>query len=644
MIPCKFLGQLRVHRPEGAIHHCEHFHKSCVVADSIVHVPGGTMPSCVRCQRNDEGYEPLVQLSSAEYNRPLVSCIIPTYNMPNRLDCLEEAVESFLRQDYPNKELIVIIDSAGQVIQFDHPQVTVINHASRFASLGEKLNYAILHSKGELICRFDDDDISQPWRMSQQVEILSNGFDYCVPSHAWSFGGGEYHFQDKGCYANTMGMFSRSAWSDVGGFSMRKQCDADVLLDSELKKSHKWKCYGTTEETAPYIVQWDTGRDHFSGYGIEGSVHLYDEFGTKGTAGTYKLKPHWNRDYSQLGKPVLRGAEVKSNFCYYTATNMVSNIPMIEAMIWSARQAGVQEDIHVWSHGSVHDAINHPWPASRPWDHMQKLEIMRDHLAVMPYEYSAWLDSDTWFIRHPGDLTPLIRDNQFFVQGESEITSPNVHLSEWWGCPIARLIHEFRSRGIAHDKLWSTNGGLFIFRNKGCEPLIDKAFEIQRYFVQYIHQTTTDETALAFLGHLYVEDPMLNRKELTGAIHGCDWRGNYVDVRPNGTKHQWQDWLTADKWTHDPPLVHCMRAKTWMRDEGVRLAAIAAEEWRLGDQVESALSVIGITKDRVSKWWGAPCNCPARQMKINKFSTAVQKWWNSGKSQQDLEAITKLVP
>lgn len=38
---------------------------------------------------------------------------------------------------------------------------------------------------------------------------------------------------------------------------------------------------------------------------------------------------------------------------------------------------------------------------------------------------------------------------------------------------------------------------------------------------------------------------------------------------------------------------------------------------KLGDAVESALRMIGITKEKVSRWIGAPCNCEERQQKLN---------------------------
>ena len=39
----------------------------------------------------------------------------------------------------------------------------------------------------------------------------------------------------------------------------------------------------------------------------------------------------------------------------------------------------------------------------------------------------------------------------------------------------------------------------------------------------------------------------------------------------------------------------------------------------LGDAVESALSAVGITKDRVSDWVGGECGCEERQRRLNSL-------------------------
>lgn len=39
----------------------------------------------------------------------------------------------------------------------------------------------------------------------------------------------------------------------------------------------------------------------------------------------------------------------------------------------------------------------------------------------------------------------------------------------------------------------------------------------------------------------------------------------------------------------------------------------------LGDRVEQALSLVGITEERVSKWLGRPCSCSKRKQKLNQL-------------------------
>jgi len=39
----------------------------------------------------------------------------------------------------------------------------------------------------------------------------------------------------------------------------------------------------------------------------------------------------------------------------------------------------------------------------------------------------------------------------------------------------------------------------------------------------------------------------------------------------------------------------------------------------LGDLIEKALSLTGITPDRVEEWLGRPCNCRERKEKLNQL-------------------------
>jgi len=49
-----------------------------------------------------------------------------------------------------------------------------------------------------------------------------------------------------------------------------------------------------------------------------------------------------------------------------------------------------------------------------------------------------------------------------------------------------------------------------------------------------------------------------------------------------------------------------------------------APRFQLGDAVESALSKVGVTKERVEDWLGRPCGCVERQKRLNDLSEWAQ--------------------
>ena len=109
---------------------------------------------------------------------PLVSCIMPTYN---RRQFVSRAIEYFLRQDYPNRELIIVDDGSDPISDL-LPQMDCIRYVKldRRATLGSKRNLACQNAMGELIMHWDDDDWHSPNRVSVQVkELIEQESDVC---------------------------------------------------------------------------------------------------------------------------------------------------------------------------------------------------------------------------------------------------------------------------------------------------------------------------------------------------------------------------------------------------------------------------------------------------------------------------------
>ncbi len=104
---------------------------------------------------------------------PLVSCIMPTYN---RRPFVRLALQHFLAQDYPNKELVIVDDSHEPMgdLACDRPDVRYLHQPAR-ASIGAKRNLACLHARGAIIAHWDDDDWYAADRLRYQVAPIVAG-------------------------------------------------------------------------------------------------------------------------------------------------------------------------------------------------------------------------------------------------------------------------------------------------------------------------------------------------------------------------------------------------------------------------------------------------------------------------------------
>ncbi|MGF1478661.1 MAG: glycosyltransferase family 2 protein [Cyanophyceae cyanobacterium] len=104
---------------------------------------------------------------------PKVSVIIPAYNT---MKYLPETVESVLQQTFTNFEAIVVNDASSDgveqwVNQLSDPRVKLITHAVN-QGLAKTRNTGIKAAQGELLAFLDGDDLWQPTKLAQQVQLL----------------------------------------------------------------------------------------------------------------------------------------------------------------------------------------------------------------------------------------------------------------------------------------------------------------------------------------------------------------------------------------------------------------------------------------------------------------------------------------
>jgi glycosyltransferase involved in cell wall biosynthesis len=187
------------------------------------------------------------------------------------------AVRYFLRQDYPNTELVVL-DQGEQRVQHlmpDDPRVRYLT-TSRRAPISELRNQACEAARGEVILLWDDDDWMAGWRVGYQVRsLLRSGADLSGP--------------DRVCFLD---LRDGSAWEYVYPSGRRPYiCDALLCFRRSFWRRHPFPP-GTCPELA---FQWsDTPKRfailHRSDFYV-GIIHAGNSAPKERTSSRWRLYP-----------------------------------------------------------------------------------------------------------------------------------------------------------------------------------------------------------------------------------------------------------------------------------------------------------------------------------------------------------------
>lgn len=102
-----------------------------------------------------------------------VTCFMLYYG---RKELAEEAVESFLRQTYKNKKLLVVNTHKDPMyLEREYDNIEIHNlKTDAFRNLNEKYNYALSQIKTKWFCSWDSDDIWLPWHLENLFENIKN--------------------------------------------------------------------------------------------------------------------------------------------------------------------------------------------------------------------------------------------------------------------------------------------------------------------------------------------------------------------------------------------------------------------------------------------------------------------------------------
>lgn len=233
-----------------------------------------------------------------------ISCLCPTFA---RTKLLEEAVESFLRQDYcGEKELVICNDFYRQKLRFSHPEVRVANFNTRFSTLGAKRNATASLATGTHYLTWGDDDIHLPNRISRMVEFLQEG---------------DLRFAKEGpFYCKNLSKILHVAWASEGahiveadlywslGGVPEENMGEDVSFNKAVQQ-HLGTALPINPKPPAFLYRWEgTARPHLSGLdpasGYSIMLDRAEELIAKGKepSGEVVLTPRWTQDWVEAVK------------------------------------------------------------------------------------------------------------------------------------------------------------------------------------------------------------------------------------------------------------------------------------------------------------------------------------------------------
>jgi hypothetical protein len=248
---------------------------------------------------------------------PPVSCVCLTYGRP---ELLEEAIHSFLRQDYPGpKELLVLNDYEAHTLHFAHPEVRVVNLPRRLRTVGEKMNAAVALCRHDLLFVWDDDDIYLPHRISASVRRFDPRRGFFKPQRAWMLDNGVLTLEDDSLF-HVGSCWSRRVFDAVGGYPA-EGTGYDLIFEERLRRRFSGSIAPSDVEPTEitYIYRWNgTGSYHMSNFGElrvggnvghDGSDAFVRERASRGQirTGAVALVPRWREDYQRLVADHLAG-------------------------------------------------------------------------------------------------------------------------------------------------------------------------------------------------------------------------------------------------------------------------------------------------------------------------------------------------
>jgi hypothetical protein len=250
---------------------------------------------------------------------------------------------------------------------------------------------------------------------------------------------------------------------------------------------------------------------------------------------------------------------MKERYCFWSVVDGVY-ADMMKATIESARAVGVFKDFHVWTDKPIEGAISHEIKELEKKLYLFKLDFLRNAVRKLNYDYFVWLDADTWFVRHPGDVLRVLHGSPVHSSLESDACHPKNERPDWWGCSLKNYATLMRFKGVRSRAVFNVNAGFWIVHHDVIDTFCDLAMDFWE-FAKKVGYEFTEEPPLAYATHMLCSNPYLHTLRHTADLWASDWTGCFKDRLPDGSEWTFDDYFNFEQFKVNPAIVHAMRSK-----------------------------------------------------------------------------------
>lgn len=255
--------------------------------------------------------------------------------------------------------------------------------------------------------------------------------------------------------------------------------------------------------------------------------------------------------------------------CYWTVC-FGTYTDMTEAMIKSARNVGVDDPFVVYADREIKDSntltLELPHGFQNDNHYLFKLDYLKD-VGRMFYDYFTFIDADSYFVRHPGDLIRYCHDGPIHFTMESNCNQNYGYRKDWWGCSLPEFCQLMWEKGVRSKMIFNLNAGLWTVKREAILHVHRLGYEFWNH-AQSKGYTFTEEAALAYAGHMLMGNVYKHRLVLAPELWASDWMGHFAGRLPIDEPWIFHDYMTDEHIHVQPAIVHAMRSKEILIEHG----------------------------------------------------------------------------